>query len=587
MSRKARSRAKPRSRREPSRRATEDSLQRRLRTQLERNADGRAIAFVGAGGEVRWRTWREFVEGAAGYGRWLTEAGLRAGDVAVLAIPSDEACARALMGALLVGAVPLLVAPPALQDASSHLLQVLVRTSRRAGARVAVVPPGTDGLDTEPSGRGPRTRFLTLPEHGVEPSADLLPVVQPPAERIGAMQLTSGTTGFPRICVWKHRGILAALDAMRGAMKLSARDVCFNWTPLYHDMGLVNNFFLCLASGVPVVMARPQDFIRRPALWLRGLSETRSTVTWSPNFGFVVAAQRIRDDELEGVRLDGVRGFYNAAERIHLDSLQSFYKRFAPFGVRPDALKTNFGCAENVGGATFSAAEGMYLHEVVDRALLHRKGIARPVSVGDETGTVSVVGVGRPAPGLRVAVLSPAGRPLPDGHVGELALDTPSRMVGYFRQDGETRRALYGKWLRTGDLAYVRGREVFWVGRRRERITVRGRKFDPSDFEQILFGIPGLRTGCFAAFGVDDEAGGTQRLVIVAEVQQAAAGGARGLIDQIRERVSLQLGIVADEVVLVEAGTLTKTSSGKRRHRFFHQAYLDGRLRARTLPAGS
>jgi acyl-CoA synthetase (AMP-forming)/AMP-acid ligase II len=574
-------------RRRPARRARTDSLQRRLHAQLERDANGRAIAFVGAGGEIRWRTWREFFEGATGYGRWLAEAGVRQGDVAVLATQSDEACARALMGALLLGAVPLLVAPPALQDASTHLREVLVRTCQRAGARVAVVPPGTEGLEDDAPRRGPRTRFLTLPEHGVAPSTDALAVVHPPPERIGAMQLTSGTTGFPRICVWKHRGIVAALDGMGAAMKLSSRDVCFNWTPLYHDMGLVNNFFLCLTSGVPVVMARPQDFIRRPALWLRGLSETHSTVTWSPNFGFVVAAQRIRDDELEGVRLDEVRGFYNAAERIHLDSLQNFYKRFAPLGVRPEALKTNFGCAENIGGATFSAPDGVYVHEVVDRTLLHRKGIARPVAGGEESNSVSFVGVGRPAPGLRVAVLSPAGRPLPDGRVGELALDTPSRMVGYLHQRGETRRALYRKWLRTGDLAYVRDREVFWVGRRRERINVRGRKFDPSDFEQILFGIPRLRTGCFAAFGIDDEVGGTQRLVIVAEVQEAAAGGARGLIDQIRERVSLQLGVVADEVVLVKSGTLTKTSSGKRRHRFFHQAYLDGRLRSHTLPGSS
>ncbi len=75
--------------------------------------------------------------------------------------------------------------------------------------------------------------------------------------------------------------------------------------------------------------------------------------------------------------------------------------------------------------------------------------------------------------------------------------------------------------------------------------------------------------------------------MIVAEVQEAAADGARGLREQIRERVSLQLGVGADEVVLVKSGTLTKTSSGKRRHRFFHQAYLDGSLRAHTLPLGS
>src|SRR5439155_24001496 len=123
------------------------------------------------------------------------------------------------------------------------------------------------------------------------------------------------------------------------------------------------------------------------------------------------------------------------------------------------------------GGATCSAAAGMYVHEPADRAWFQPKGVARPLTRGEESGAVPVVGVGRPAPGIRVAVFSNAGRRLPDGHVGELALDTPSRMVGYLRQSLETRGALYRGWLRTGDLTYVRDLEVLWVGTRSARIN--------------------------------------------------------------------------------------------------------------------
>src|SRR5207249_519267 len=158
------------------------------------------------------------------------------------------------------------------------------------------------------------------------------------------------------------------------------RDVCFNWTPLYHDMGLVNNFLLCLHAGVPLALLGPTDFVKRPSLWLRGLSATGATLTWSPNFGFALAAQRIQDAELEGVHLEGVRAFWNAAERIHLNTMQSFLSRFQKVGVQPDALKTNFGCAENVGGATFSNPAGAYVVEHVDEELLHTKGLAEPVT---------------------------------------------------------------------------------------------------------------------------------------------------------------------------------------------------------------
>jgi hypothetical protein len=56
----------------------------------------------------------------------------------------------------------------------------------------------------------------------------------------------------------------------------------------------------------------------------------------------------------------------------------------------------------------------------------------------------------------------------------------------------------------------------------------------------------------------------------------------------IRNRVFLQLGVNINDVVLVSQDTLTKTSSGKRRHRFFRKLYLDGKLEEfRWTPGGA
>jgi acyl-CoA synthetase (AMP-forming)/AMP-acid ligase II len=142
-----------------------------------------------------------------------------------------------------------------------------------------------------------------------------------------------------------------------------------------------------------------------------------------------------------------------------------------------------------------------------------------------------------------------------------------------------TRRALRDGYLRTGDLGYLRDGELFWVGRLRERITLRGRKLDPSEFERILLKIPGLRHGCFVAFGVDDPERGTQRVVVAVETADPALDP-DGLSAAIRGEVHRQLGVTVDDLLLVSPGTLVKTSSGKRRHRVFRKAYLTGELRA-------
>jgi hypothetical protein len=84
----------------------------------------------------------------------------------------------------------------------------------------------------------------------------------------------------------------------------------------------------------------------------------------------------VSNDQIENVHLDRVRAFWNAAERIHLETMNVFYQRFAPFGLHRESLKTNYGCAENVGGATFSHPRGPIVVEQVDEVMLQEKGVA-------------------------------------------------------------------------------------------------------------------------------------------------------------------------------------------------------------------
>lgn len=555
------------------------SLQARLLRRLEEAPDRKCLAWLDRKGAFRWRSRAEVYRRAAGYAAVMADKGLRGGDVCVLVLPSEEFASTALLATLLLGARPVLVAPPVVRGLHSNLKGVLMYLIRKTGARMVVGTDQERPLGPELADEFPGTVLLFDETDLAGGDPDALVVAQPDAEDVAALQLTSGTTGFPRVCVWKHRGVLAALDGMIAAMGLGEDDVYFNWTPLYHDMGLINNFFLCLFQGIPLVMLPTMDFIRKPALWLRGLSDTGATTTWSPNFGFAISAQRIRDRELEDVRLDRVTAFWNAAERIHHETMVEFHRRFAPWGVEFQALKTNFGCAENVGGATFSAVDGPYPVERVDRARLFEEGLAVVPGDESEVETISVVGVGRAYPGMRLAILDPEGHPLPDGQVGEIALETPSRMEGYLDEPEETSYALVGDLLRSGDVGYLRNGELFWTGRAKERINLHGKKFDPSDFEQVLLRIEGLRTGCFAAFGVDEPALGTQRLVLVTEVRDDAERPADEIMSEIREQVLLQLGPTVSDILLMPQGSMTKTSSGKRRHRHYRELYQGNTLR--------
>lgn len=551
------------------------TLQKALFERLALHPERQALAFQDGKGSFRWRTWSQLFRDAGAYASGLRDRGLRAGDRCVIVLPSEEPCALLLLGALLLGATPLLVAPATVQGVRTDLLEVLRHVIKKVRPKIVVVAADMALWEQELATIRRGTRILMGPESVVgEPG---VPDYSEPGET-AALQLTSGTTGVPRICIWHHTGVLASLAAMVPAMQLEEQDMCLNWTPLYHDMGLVNNFLLCLTKGVPLVLLSPAEFVKRPAVWIQSLSRSGATVSWSPNFGFALAAQRALDAELEDVRLDHVKAIWNAAERIHYETILDFQARFAPYGLRSDAVRTNFGCAENVGGATFSDPAGPFVAELVEERTLYESRVARPIDEREARGAVWIVSAGRPSPGIRLEILSRTGKPLPDGHVGEVALETPSRMVGYLGDAKATSRALYREFLRTGDLAYKRGQEMFWVGRVRERITAYGKKLDPSDFERVLLHVEDLRAGCFAVFGVDDRGRGTQRIVLVSELRQPMTRPAAEVDAKIREQVSLHLGVRLDDLLLVPTGTLTKTSSGKRRHRHFRRQYLEGAL---------
>lgn len=559
-----------------------DSLQRRIRARLEAQPEHRALAFPGAGGRLVWWTRGDLHLRAARVAAQLVDRGLAPGQVVVIVSVDPKECATALHGVLLAGAVPLLAAPPSIQGMNSNLTQILHDVVRRAKARIVILPRAMAAEAATFAALHPAAHIepgfeRLLEESGPWNAAAVDPARAERAGSIAALQQTSGTTRFPRIAVWEHGRVLAAIDGMASAMGLAADDVYVNWTPLYHDMGLVNNLLTCLVLGIPLALLSPLDVVRQPARWLRALDEAGATQTWSPNFGYALATQRCSDEELEGLDLSRVRGFWNAAERVHFETFRRFHARFERHGARWNACKADFGCVELIGGATFTAPTAPLLAEQVDLDVLRQDGIARVANRSTRTSQW-FVSCGRPHPGLELGIFDAEGERLPDGVVGELGLRGEAHFERYLGDPEETARTRRGDLVFPGDEGYLRDGEFFWTGRRSERINLQGKKLGPSELEHALFELPGLRKGCFTAFGVEDTERGTEVLVVVSEVEPEAETRLPELDKEIRRKLAVEVGVVVEVLLLVRKGVLAKTSSGKRRHRHFRECYLRGEL---------
>ena len=96
-----------------------------------------------------------------------------------------------------------------------------------------------------------------------------------------------------------------------------------------------------------------------------------------------------------------------------------------------------------------------------------------------------------------------------------------------------------------------------------ERMILGGANVVPSDIEDVVDEVPGIRYS--AAVGIESERTGTQRLHVVAEVRDetAAPDVYRELVAEVVRRVQRHGGHRPARVLLVRAGTIPKTSSGK------------------------
>jgi acyl-CoA synthetase (AMP-forming)/AMP-acid ligase II len=134
-----------------------------------------------------------------------------------------------------------------------------------------------------------------------------------------------------------------------------------------------------------------------------------------------------------------------------------------------------------------------------------------------------------------------------------------------------------GLFLRTGDLGFVSGGELFIAGRSKDLIIIRGRNLYPQDLEAAAErSHPAARPGCGAAFAVERE--GEERLIVVQELDRRRMEEAPAVADAIRRVLAEEHEVQAQEVVLVRAGGIPKTSSGKIQRHACRAAYLAGSL---------
>ncbi|HEX7689540.1 MAG TPA: AMP-binding protein, partial [Burkholderiaceae bacterium] len=453
---------------------------------------------------------------ARGLAQALREFGVARGDTVALMLPTGAPMLECFMGVLVAGATPVPIYPPArAREIEEHLRR---QSGILGSARATLLVCEASAL---PAARilrlGVRSlRAAVTPEDLVSRSGARASTDLPGESDVALVQYTSGSTGQPKGVVLTHANLLADIRAMGEAIGATSADVFVSWLPLYHDMGLIGAWLGCLYHGIPLVLMPPQDFLARPARWLRAIDDHRGTLTAGPNFAYDIVATRVPDGELEGLDLRCLRGAMNGSEAVRAATLEAFCARFERRGFDRRALWPVYGLAECGVGLTFPPPGRGPRIDRIDPRGLRERGVAVP-SV--EASAASVVCCGMPLPSHELRVVDDRGSELPDRREGRIQFRGPAATSGYLRNAEATRRLFDGDWIETGDLGYVADGELFVTGRLKDMIKHAGHNLHPDDLESAVGALPGVRRGCVAVFGSDDAGPRGERIVVVAETR--------------------------------------------------------------------
>ena len=425
-------------------------------------------------------TWREFDKRANRFASLILSRGIRRGDKVGILLMNCIEWLPIYFGVLKAGAI----AVPLNYRYTAEEIRYCVGL---AECSMLVFGPEFIGRVEEVCDKMDRVRemfyvgancptFASSYDYNVQFMRSIAPEVEITDDDYAAIYFSSGTTGFPKAILHKHRALMHSARVEQAHHSQTHDDVFLCIPPLYHT-GAKMHWFGSLISGGKAVILKGI----KPEWIIRAVSEEHCTIVWL----LVPWAQDILDAIERGeIRLDKYelsqwRLMHIGAQPVP-PSLIKRWKEVFPH----HEYDTNYGLSESIGPGC--------VHLGVEN--IHKVGA-----------------IGKAGFGWEPKIVDGEGNIVKQGEVGELAVKGPGVMICYFNDKKSTDEVLKDGWLLTGDMAEEdEDGFIYLVDRAKDVIITGGENLYPVQIEDYLrkfdkindvavIGLPDARLGEIAA----------------------------------------------------------------------------------------
>lgn len=296
---------------------------------------------------------------------------------------------------------------------------------------------------------------------------------------IAALLYTSGTTGFPKAVMLSSSNILHNIAQLLSSIDINFQTRTFCPLPLFHCLPQnVCVWATCLVGGTAITTPK----IDRRSL-LKAIDEKPNVI----------------------VAVPALYGLFCLMKNLDFSSVNYFA---CGADILPDKIRTGF--------------ELIYRRKIINGYGMTE--CSPFISAELDDALVPTSSVGRPFPGIQIAIRDDKNEEMPEGSIGTIWIKGSNVMMGYYQAPEATEAILKNGWLNTGDLGRLVDDKLELCGRVKDLIINKGIKIYPQEIEQHLLRHPQVAHAAVIGRQIDGEE------IPIAFV--AAAGNASSSLEQ-------------------------------------------------------
>lgn len=510
-------------------------------------------------------TIKELWDRSANIAGELLSKGAKKGDRAIILCMQDEGTVYAIWGCIIAGVTFTVIPPPIDSGKVSRFISVL----RSCSPKFLISNKEKEKeADTNLIGsllKGALKEVLTLKRIYTDRTKShpevKEPVVHGPEDLI-YLQYTSGSTSESKGVMVTHKNLMACINQCLEFydFTVGSYNLC-SWVPFFHNIGLIIAIFLPIvpSHGVSYFIST-LEFLRKPTIWIKALSDFKINITAAPNSAYEVITQLISSENAKEYDLSHMVHLLNGSEFVSPHTVNKFCKLF---GISPDVFTPGYGLSECVCVACVANHDFRVLNIDADE---YRQGRFIPISGEGKT----VVSVGKLSGDSEIRTVRKDGSLCGENEIGELYMRGSTICAGYYKNEEETKKfhakieGIDGDFFRTGDMGYIFEGNIYLTGRIKEMIVVSGKNLFPNDIISAIEHLDtGLPTDSMAVFSIQQN--GIEAPIICSEIRDPGMNNvkAKDIMHAINKKMVETFDFAFKDIVFVENGKLPRTDNRK------------------------